>query len=248
MPYPRTFQESLFARRLLVFNGTVTWICGRCTWYESDDFVQTPDLHPDTAADVEDWPAERPHLGVPMGMMSLIPKLPRLGRWGMLVANFSSRDLTYETGVTRALAGATEVMGTTFPGGIIYGLPAFFFDIALLWQPKFEITRRRGEPSWSWLGWKGAVVTLRQWPLFIAGLYRKVYIPEDWLEMARLKPVANYQILAAGGSHSYLATTKLNGFYEYQALRANTNAHLPEVSPKARPFRNTVKAIIIPSH
>jgi hypothetical protein len=66
--------------------------------------------------------------------------------------------------------------------------------------------------------------------------------------MARLKPVANYQILAAGGSHSYLATTKLNGFYEYQALRANTNAHLPEVSPKARPFRNTVKAIIIPSH
>lgn len=162
-----------------------------------------------------------------MGMMSLIPKVPRLGRWGMLVANFSSRDLTYDTDISRALAGATEVMGATFPNGIIYGLPAFFFDIALLWQPKFHSTRRKREPSWSWLGWKGAVVTLRHWSFFIAGLFRKVGKPEDWLAMGQLKPVANYQILAADTNLSSPATTMFNGFYEYQALRGNVNAPPP---------------------
>jgi hypothetical protein len=86
-----TFQESLFSRRLLIFRDTVSWICGRCEWREGvDDFTSTKDMH-----DSEDimplgvpemtWPAERPHLGVPMGMMSLIPTIPSLGRWGMLV-------------------------------------------------------------------------------------------------------------------------------------------------------------------
>ena len=79
--------------------------------------------------------------------MSLIPTVPSLGRWGMLVENFSSRDLTYEKDARAAFAGATEIMDATFPDGLLYGMPKFFFDIALLWLPQDFVIRRDDEPS-----------------------------------------------------------------------------------------------------
>jgi hypothetical protein len=83
-----------------------------------------------------------------MGMMSLIPDKPSLGRWGMIVENYSSRNLTYEEDISRALAGATQVIAATFPGGLLQGLPVFLFDIALLWQPRSTLKRRpTREPS-----------------------------------------------------------------------------------------------------
>jgi hypothetical protein len=89
-----------------------------------------------------EWPCERDHLGIPVGLMSILPKLPNLGGWANLVDTFSTRALTYERDIVNAFAGATEIMGATFPGGIFKGLPVFFFDIALLWQPEGTISRR----------------------------------------------------------------------------------------------------------
>lgn len=97
---------------------------GRCTRLEDS---------PDNFARPDSWSRERPHLGVPMGMLSLIPKLPTLGRWGMLVEDFSMRSPSYVSDYGHAFAGATEIMGSTYPGGILHGLPIFFFDIAILW-------------------------------------------------------------------------------------------------------------------
>ncbi|KAF2822247.1 HET-domain-containing protein [Ophiobolus disseminans] len=214
-----TFQESVFARRLLVFNSIVSWVCGRCVWLEKDPsalFLDRPDK----------WPSERPHLGIPTGLMSLLPPYPVLGRWGMLVENYARRALTYENDFKRAFAGATDVMSSTFPGGIFNGMPIFFLDIALLWRPRSTVSRRHGEPSWSWVGWKGGVDCLRSWCLFYPDVYGKSGHPSDWVAFATLKPLANYRIVQLDDEKTF-DLPALNQFYQYQALQHDMRASLP---------------------
>ena len=235
-----TFQESLFSRRLLIFGSTVSWMCGRCEWREGAHVIRcTKDnLAPE---DIE-WPAERPHLGIPMGMMSLIPTIPSLGRWGMLVENFSSRDLTYEKDARAAFAGATEIMDATFPDGLLYGMPKFFFDIALLWLPQDFVIRREDEPSWSCMGWKNeSIECLSAWYPFYAKIFRDTNHASDWVPIATLKPVAEYRMANAADG----IDVGFNGFYEYQAFREFPDRQLPtgwrrHPHPDGDYFTNTV--------
>ncbi|KAI4954356.1 hypothetical protein J4E91_002069 [Alternaria rosae] len=209
-----TFQESLFSRRLLIVGATVSWMCGRREWQEGVDVIKFTE----GVQDLENvhWTVERPHLGVPMGMMSLIPKVASLGRWGMLVENFSSRELTYEKDTRAAFAGATEIMGATFPDGLLHGLPTFFFDITLLWLPQSYPLRREGEPSWSWTGWKDGVIDcLSAWYPFYATIFRNSDDASDWVPIATLKSVAKYRIANAADGDDVV----FNGFYQYQAFR-----------------------------
>ena len=242
-----TFQESLFSRRLLVFRDNVSWMCGRCEWREGVDKFTSREINNDPEGSIflhtpyYTWPRERPHLGVPMGMMSLIPKIPTLGRWGNLVENFSARDLTYESDAQAAFAGATEIMDAAFPGGLLHGMPIFFFDIALLWRPKKSACRREGEPSWSWTGWKdGTIDCLSAWYSFYARIFRDTGLELDWISIATLRPVAEYRIANAVDAVS----PQLNGFYRYQALRGNPDAILPigwsrHYHPEGDYFTNT---------
>jgi Heterokaryon incompatibility protein (HET) len=216
-----TFQESLFSYRLLIFDGLISWVCGRGVWLEEDDDSVFIDEHDSKLV----WTIERPHLGVPMGMMSLLPRLPSLGRWGMLVENYTGRVLTLESDIDRAFAGATEIMDATFPGGLFKGLPEFFFDIALLWQPKASIYRRNEETaSWSWTGWEGQVECLSSWYPFFAGVYRDSGRSSDWLAVTPLKPTAQFHKAKIPGP-AWVSIS--NDFYKYQALRDNTDAALP---------------------
>lgn len=214
-----TFQETLFSRRLLIFDKVVSWICGRHV--RSEQEVDSPSKTTPVA-----WPNERPHLGIPMGLMSLIPKKPSLGRWGMLVESYSSRCLTYEQDHDRALAGATEVMTSTFPGGLHHGLPLFFFDIAILWQPRANLERRYSEPSWSWKGWRGPVDCLSPWEPFYPGVYRKSGTPTDWLATAKIKPIAEWAF-DTGDVHGSAKPVYMNDFYEYQGMRFKPACILP---------------------
>lgn len=217
-----TFQESLFSRRLLIFGSAVSWMCGRCEWREGIHMLRcTEDIH---TTEENEWPAERPHLGVPMGMMSLIPTIPSLGRWGMLLENFSSRHLTYEKDARAAFAGATEIMNATFPEGILYGMPKFFFDIALLWLPKDFVLRREGEPSWSCMGWKDGIIDcLSAWYPFYANIFRDSNHSSDWVPIATLRSVAEYRMADTADG----IDAGFNGFYEYQAFRDSSCRQLP---------------------
>ncbi|EDU48492.1 heterokaryon incompatibility protein [Pyrenophora tritici-repentis] len=206
-----TFQESLFSRRLLCFDRRVSWLCGRYDWREG--VIKAYSFPGNSCFDVE-----RPHLGAPMGMMSLLPSIPSLGRWGMIVENFTSREFRYDRDALNAFAGATEVMGPTFPEGLLHGMPCFFFDIVLLWQPKGSIVRRHGEPSWSWTGWKGAVECLHPWYPFYAGLFRATGKSSDWLAVAPLMQLAKFNTVSIDGTVPK-GSTDFNGFYQYQALR-----------------------------
>jgi hypothetical protein len=60
----------------------------------------------------------------------------------------------------------SSVLGSSFLGGFLFGLPVAFFDIVLLWQPWGTIERRVSKRpelprshilSWSWMGWKGGI-------------------------------------------------------------------------------------------
>jgi hypothetical protein len=191
-------------------------MCGRCTWLEE---------HQDTFERPDPWPLERPHLGVPMGMMSLIPQHPTLGRWGMLVENYSMRALTYDNDNGRAFAGATRIMGSTYPGGLLHGLPIFFFDIAILWQPKNpDLTRRSDQPSWSWTCWKGRIECLEHWCPYYPAVYRKSGESSDWVAPGTLKRVAVYR---PGPSSPNADFSEMNRFYDYQAYRSKPHATLP---------------------
>ncbi|KIM97023.1 hypothetical protein OIDMADRAFT_169797 [Oidiodendron maius Zn] len=222
-----TFQESLFSRRLLVFDGVMSWVCGRCIWLEEAGDLFFPQILEEKAIG---WPLERDHLGIPVGLMSILPKLPDLGCWGNLVENFSMRELTYERDIVNAFAGATEITSSTFPGRIFKGLPVFFFDIAILWQPDEAISRRSSDndhkfPSWSWTGWKGSISCLASWGPFQAGLYRSSGHRSDWVSVVQLRPVAKwYKISSLEISH---VIPIQSDFYRYQAFRDRVDEDLP---------------------
>ncbi|KAF2002859.1 HET-domain-containing protein [Amniculicola lignicola CBS 123094] len=219
-----TFQESLFSRRLLVFAGIVTWFCGRRVWDERDRDPLSEQTELETA-----WPAERQQLGVPVGMMSILPQLPCLGRWGALVENYSSRSLTIETDFDRAFAGATQIMNGTFSRGLFYGLPEFFFDIALLWQPEawyLSLLRRQNiGPSWSWTGWKGQVDCCAAWDPFFAGVFKRNYGAADWSPATILKPIVQFYKMGESGAN---LVPICNDFVKFRELRNDADAVLPQ--------------------
>jgi len=220
-----TFQESAFSRRLLIFDGLVSWVCGRCHWYE--EWQQTSELKTITA-----WPQNREHLGVPVNLTSILPKIPSLGRWGMLVENFNDRSLTYESDALAAFSGTIEVMSKTFPGGIFFGLPEFFFDIALLWTPAANVSRReekdrltgRTLPSWSWLGWDGAVDCLASWSQFQTRIYREDGLSTPWIPRVRLIPLAKWYKVRIRDKERVPIH---NSYHKFERLREATEEELP---------------------
>lgn len=80
---------------------------------------------------------------------------------------YSSRQLSYDSDVLNAFEGIFGILmkrigkERTLELTEVYGLPASFFDWAILWQPNKTARRRSGGwPSWSWCGWTGQVSML----------------------------------------------------------------------------------------
>ncbi|KAF2141140.1 uncharacterized protein K452DRAFT_334664 [Aplosporella prunicola CBS 121167] len=172
-----TFQEIYLARRCLLFSrDSVFWKCQRSSWRE------------DTRSNPEDTNTEENQ----RDKWSLrFDAWPNLRHWTDLVDAYNYRDLTYPEDAQSAFTGIENVLQRSVPGGFLYGLPEFFFDYALLWQPRFSMERRAREngcalPSWSWLGWKGRVDM-------------DFCIPDDfvrqrppWGTLCKLEPVAEW--------------------------------------------------------
>ncbi|KAI0866557.1 HET-domain-containing protein [Xylaria cubensis] len=153
-----TYQEYLFSKRRLIFgSGPVAWMCNKAKWLEDEH------SHPGGAQ------PEKPFRN-PMNtiMRSRVPSLLDLG---YIVSLFSGRAITHPTDVLFSFSGIQSMLHEQkFPDGLLYGLPEFYFDIALTWIPNANgVVRRRLPidstehvlldklPSWSWIGWKGAV-------------------------------------------------------------------------------------------
>ncbi|KAF1973564.1 HET-domain-containing protein [Bimuria novae-zelandiae CBS 107.79] len=154
-----TFQEQLFSKRLIVFHDdTVNWECHCCAFHEAQGRII-----PDSISQ-----CERGSTALENTTNMNMPIWPDMYRYARLVSLFNSRELSFPSDVTDAFAGVLSHLSRSYDGGFISGIPALFFDAALLWQPYGPLERRKAGsfhapdagsvlPSWSWAGWHGTL-------------------------------------------------------------------------------------------
>lgn len=146
-----TFQEDLFSRRRLIFNGDlIRWECASAVMYEH----------------IESWSIPARRQPAVFHYQSMFERsLPDLRRLKRIVGNYNKREFTYPEDALKAFAGLAFSLSPAFGGCFVSGLPMALFDIALLWQPEAGISRRIAKnqakehclPSWSWAGWSGSI-------------------------------------------------------------------------------------------
>jgi hypothetical protein len=54
---------------------------------------------------------------IPIGYMALRSKFPDLSDWATILEQYSPHCLTFEIDIDCVIAGATEILGSAFPGG-----------------------------------------------------------------------------------------------------------------------------------
>lgn len=153
-----TFQEAFFSRRILIFNGTVSWFCRAAIW---EEHVNKP------TEDVANSSVANPATSVPFAART--PTWPDLIRWARMVRVFNARKLTFDKDVMDASAGLRSIFDGLFSGGILWGIPEMFFDHCIVWKPMEVLRRRRAYnhalladsfPSWSWVAWEGDFILI----------------------------------------------------------------------------------------
>jgi hypothetical protein len=72
-----------------------------------------------------------------------VTKFPDVSLYIKLVSGYVTRKLTYASDGLHAVTGLLSLLGSSFSGRFVSGLPEMFFDTALLWQPGEVMQRRR---------------------------------------------------------------------------------------------------------
>lgn len=159
-----TFQERLLSRRCIYFlDEQVYFQCTAAVWCE-----------------------EAPAFSIPSGFALRfkhdLSKMARVPHWvrdiqaekwdaafafyAELMVEYSRKSLSFPHDIMDALAGIVNVLEASSGWTFLYGMPAQFLDWALLWVPIQCPTARRTPaslspgnyfPSWSFVGWMGAV-------------------------------------------------------------------------------------------
>lgn len=150
-----TFQEHIFARRLLFMGEHMRWFCYSATWYEERSL---PPVFSEGEAEGVDLHGQ--------GVKLFATSWPSLTTYADMVEQYNLRQLTYDSDVFNAFSGIMAQLCYGFPAGFYGGMTEFYFTICLLWQPGSGLRPRSVEsscaPSWSWLGWAGQL-DLEMW-------------------------------------------------------------------------------------
>ena len=166
-----TFQERLLSKRCLIFTDSRVFFQCRSTTMREDI----------TAEEKLGWSIE--HSQAPLQMLNYLNARAIL-LFMKSVEIYTSRQLTRPENILAAFQGIGNVVGKKLGADLIYGLPRSHFDWALLWEPQSAADartiepRKEGEakritetptvqgkrefPSWSWCGWKDAVIEYKQ--------------------------------------------------------------------------------------
>lgn len=212
-----TFQERAISRRKLIFvNGAVCWECRHARISKTGTMASNL---------MGRWP----HYMVGRATF------PDLWTYFNLVAGYNHRHLTYSSDAQKAFSAVLDVMSSGFPGGFLFGIPEFCFDIGLLWtsSEKWPLTRRTMFLSWSWMGWAGPVELLwdfRQaaWDVEWREVKCRVVHSPVWVE-----PTTSWKKVARDGEHTRISndysyyqdyTQQSRGYYRKPGL------HLPATS------------------
>ncbi|KAJ3579492.1 hypothetical protein NPX13_g1073 [Xylaria arbuscula] len=163
-----TFQERTLSNRNLVFQqGRVFWECRGAVWTEELAFG------PSGASASHLFGAiPRNQNTKPSAYRTTLSRWPDLVAYEILVRTYSELLLSFPTDALRAFTGIINTVSRSFPGGMLYGIPEYFFDYGLLWAPYTPIQRRLVSgrrdpslPSWSWAGWTGGGINLSIVPM-----------------------------------------------------------------------------------
>jgi hypothetical protein len=154
-----TFQEGLFASKMLSIDKYASWHCPCANWLEE---VSRP-LEIRHKTDFETTSTAETKQTVSSTFLDFprVPLYMSLAAYARLIQSYNTRSLTMDTDALNAVAGVTGRLLTLFPDGFLQGIPQFFFDVALLWQPRSPLRRRVCAPhapqfsSWSWAAWHG---------------------------------------------------------------------------------------------
>jgi Heterokaryon incompatibility protein (HET) len=149
-----TFQEYLFSKRRLIFEGQmVRWECSRCAWSEDIVHIDGPE-----AKFRCNW------------MDAITLTYPSLGAFGYMLLEYNHRQFKYEEDVLPSLVGLLSMLSQKYEGGFLCGVPEMYFEAGLNWAGWcHDLTRRKSSglssasksltilPSWSWIGWEGRI-------------------------------------------------------------------------------------------
>lgn len=158
-----TFQEAICSPRLLYLaHDTVRWVCKQRRWSEESTSM-------DCTKDYATFEQRRLDLASPRLSSSI---LPCFGELLSLINGYNVRKLTYWEDALTAFAGVASRLSRKFMGGLLCGLPAFFFDLFLLWRPARRLGPAKARanrvqestvPSWSWAAYETEITLPYTW-------------------------------------------------------------------------------------
>ncbi|CAO2649597.1 Nn.00g069820.m01.CDS01 [Neocucurbitaria sp. VM-36] len=173
------FQEKVLSRRLLVFaGGFAVWHCRGGVWREDvnakdgdEASVSFPWLHLLPNPHPYQTAMARAGLKKRVADESVrLYRLPAMKQYIEAVEDLSKRTISNSWDILNAFKGLSNVLaGEDYLNSPFrQGLPTYFLDVALLWQPKEPARRRQHDiddsgnvyhyapPSWSCFGWESA--------------------------------------------------------------------------------------------
>ncbi|KAF5674674.1 heterokaryon incompatibility protein [Fusarium heterosporum] len=214
-----TFQEWLFSRRRLVFNhGPLIWQCQCARWRETSRVNPEADSR---------WALNS------RARESALDPSPSIWDFMSLVPGFNTKSLTMQEDAPRAFAGIQAMLHRVHPGGLLYGLSEFFFEVALAWSSLYDNVERRqgsdgskgvddGLPSWSWLGWSGRVNFPHD---------AEFHVMDPWHSHEQKVgfdvPVVKWYTMASPDSLTRRAVRSQWHQYKMISQRASTSAEIP---------------------
>jgi len=140
-----TLQEERLSNRTLSFSDReARWICQKMRCREIlDDETQVDE---NRRSDLE---------------LKLYRRLFDISAYMTLAVDYTARRLKYDSDAVNAFSAVIAAFSRTMQRGMLYGMPELLFEGVLLWQPRRPLRRRKQQasvpPSWSFLGWAGAL-------------------------------------------------------------------------------------------
>ncbi|PKY00643.1 HET-domain-containing protein [Aspergillus campestris IBT 28561] len=154
-----TFQERLLSRRCIIFTPTeMIWQCQDATWRESILLGLSE----------KSWTLDS--INTPYVAAEGNP----VRHYTSCVEIYSGRLLTLDKDKLPAFEGLGQKFAASLGSNMLFGLPARYFDWAMLWDSKEGGPRLPHFPSWSWCGWhrkvewrvsmlRGVLFDLNEW-------------------------------------------------------------------------------------
>ncbi|KAK8051475.1 heterokaryon incompatibility protein-domain-containing protein [Apiospora rasikravindrae] len=221
-----TFQERALSRRNLVFqDDRVFWECHGGAWTEELPY-DPPGNGSTRTAFQQRWKKQKP--GSYQVTMSAWPDLVQ---YEVLVHEYNKRILSFPSDGLNAFLGISAALSRSLRGGLLFGLPEYYFDIVLLWAPSSTLRRRlvAGKPnpmlpSWSWAGWEGTPVNLG----IVPHLNRRIdglIFGSSTLEYIEIYPTVRWMKTR---SDTQTQEEVDNGYYEAVQLKNDSSRSLPK--------------------